>query len=194
MRVEFDGEEFGQMVPGVFEDGWTMSQLEAGQTDKPAADGVRRGTVTAQSGGEVTTELRIAPVKDGQKFSYKLTPKEKMKLNSLFVRLNVAADSLAGGSYVADGEDAKFPKDLDQVSLKEGDMKSLKITDPKGNVLQFDFPAATPLVVQDDRKWSERFVIHIGPRMSDAEDWPAGKSVTIEFTLTSPKGISAKDE
>ena len=194
VRLEFGGDEFGTFVPGVFEDGWTMSNLESGQGDKPGKDGVRHGTVTTQSGVEVATELRISPVKDGQKFSYKLTPKAKAKLNSLFVRLNTDASSLIGGRYVADGAEGTFPKELKDVSLKEGDVKSLKVIDPKGNTLVFDFAAASPLVVQDDRQWSEHFIVHIGPRMNDAEEWAAGKSITIEFTLTSPKGITAKDE
>jgi len=182
----------GTLSPGLFESGWRPASDVTRASDAVPADGSRTGLLKAPGGARVTCLLRSEAVADGLQVQYQLTPQQDVRLNSLHVCLNLAAARAIGGQYLADGAAAQFPAVLKNIGLIAKPMKTLELALPGGTDLTFAFTEATPVLVQDDRQWSKDFSIRIGPQDGAAAVWPAGKTLTLAFTLTAKGGMAVE--
>jgi len=193
IRLVYGGREIGSLEPGLYETGWRGASLAPGRPGAaPTVEGIRRGHIRAPGGVPVDTELRTSPVADGLRLSYRLTPQKEIALNSLHVSLAIPVGRLMGGRYVVDSGQAAFPAEFGSVALRSGPMRSLDLVFADGARLQFRFAAPTPVLIQDDRQWGPTFTIRIGPQMDGAAAWPAGKTLTLEFTLTTAGGMKVE--
>ena len=194
VRIEHAGKEVGTLAAGLFEVQWQSATMNAGKPGVAATDGVHRGQIRAPGGGVVDVELRVTAVATGGRFDYQLTPQQAVKLNSLHVSLTLPSSIWAGGKFVADGKEGALPAQYKNAGLHTAPTKSLKIANTAGAALQFDFATSTPVLVQDDRQWGEAFSVRVGPQLSGAEAWPAGKSLALSFTLSATGGMKLEED
>ncbi|MCC6444390.1 MAG: hypothetical protein IT210_13175, partial [Armatimonadetes bacterium] len=189
LRLERGGREFGTLEPGLHESGWRGASLSPARLGAEAGE-TMRGEIRAPGGTRVAAELLARPVEDGMRLLYRLTPGQDASLNSLHVALVVPVSLLSGGSYEVDGQKAVFPVQFKNVGLFSGPVRSLILTLRDQGSLRMAFTEPTPVLVQDDRQWGPTFTVRIGPQMGEAALWPAGKTLEIDLTLTSPEGMS----
>lgn len=194
VTLEQAGRTFAVMEPGLFEAVWQ------GATLQPAALGATRqgeafvGTIQAPSGKRVSTTLSIHKDPAGLHFEYHLVPSAPIRLNSLHVGISIPVANAIGGAYTIDGARAPFPGQFTSVALHSGPARVLQITSAAGSSLIFHFDTPTPVLVQDDRQWGPTFTLRFGPQMDGAQEWPAGRDLTVAFTLSSPGGIAMEED
>ncbi len=174
--------------PGLFEATWRSAGLGGVQAEGTAGD-VLRGTIRAPGGTVVDSELRAQPSADGLSLAYRLTPREAITLNSLHVAVNLPIRLLAGQEFVADGERGTLPAEFGDVHVRSAPTQSLVLSLAEGRVLRVDLPAATPVLLQDNRQWGPSFSVRIGPQFSEGRQWPAGQPLDLAFTISTPEGI-----
>lgn len=192
VAVRFGRRSFATMEPGLFEAVWQGATMGgAGTADD---SGVLHGVIRAPGGTIVDCETRIAQQQNGARFAYRLTPRGPIRLNSLHVSMSVPASNLAGGSFVADGQTGAFPAQFADVHLRSQPTTTLTLRSPSGAELALAFDEATPVLLQDDRQWGPSFSVRIGPQMDANESWPAGRSLELAFTLTSPGGVKVEQD
>lgn len=192
VRLDYRGKELGTLEPGLFEQEWRGAGMLPGKAGEAPAEGVRHGQIRAPGGTLVDVDVRAAAEAGGLRLAYRLAPQADVRLNSLHVGLGIPARALAGGSYTADGKRAPFPAELKDVRLYAGDTRALELASRDGARLRFEFAAATPVLVQDDRQWGPSFTVRIGAQDGSAAAWPAGKALAVEFLLVAEGGISVE--
>jgi hypothetical protein len=193
LRLARGGRDVGSLLCGLFEAEWRSASMGAGSlgTRRPS-DNVLRSQIRAPGGGIVDTEMTATPDSSGLRLKYRLTPRQPIALNSLHVDLHVPASLLAGRGYTVDGERAAFPAAFQQTGLKSGPVSKLSLQFAEGDELQFQFPEPTPVLLQDDRQWSEHFSVRIGPQLNSATPWPAGKALELAFVLSAARGMGVE--
>lgn len=189
VRLEHQGREAATVVPGLFEVPWRSASMGAGRPGDAAQGGAHRGQIRAPGGSLVDVELRVAAAANGVRFDYRLTPQREIKLNSLHVSLVLPGANWAGGKFNVDGAEGALPPQFKQTSLRNGPARLVRLATASGAALRLDFTAATPVLVQDDRQWGDTFSVRIGPQMGNGENWPAGRSLALGFTLSGEGGI-----
>ncbi|MEI7730923.1 MAG: hypothetical protein WCO56_15215 [Verrucomicrobiota bacterium] len=193
-RLERGGKEFGTLVAGLFEAPWRSASMSAGKAGEAPQGGVHRGQILAPGGAVVDVEMRVTALANGAQFDYRLTPRQTLKLNSLHISLTLPSPLWAGGSFVADGQTGTLPAQYKNAGLRSGPTKSLALTSAAGAALRLDFAQTTTVLVQDDRQWGETFSVRMGPQFSGTEAWPAGKTLTLGFTLSSDTGLKLEED
>ena len=180
----------GTLAPGVFESGWHAAALLPAGADAAMMEGLAHGQIRAPSGGRVDVEVHSTRVTGGVHLTYHLTPRSDLRLNSLHVEIPIPAGKLLDGTFTMDGATLPFPTAFAQVVLRAAPTTDLLLDFPDRSRLQFHFASPTPVLVQDDRQWSDSFSLRFGPQDSAAPLWPAGRTYEQEVTLTAPGGIA----
>jgi hypothetical protein len=191
VSVRFGRRAFGTIEPGLFEAVWQHASMAGGS----GRDGdLLRGTIRAPGGTIVDVETRVRQDGDGARFTYRLTPRAAVKLNSLHVNLGMSAGLVAGGSFTVDGETGALPAQLGQPGLRSGPTTDLTIAAPSGRRLRVHLDSPTPVLIQDDRQWGSSFSVRIGPQLDGAADWPAGKPLDLAFRLSAEGGVTVEHD
>ncbi len=124
---------------------------------------------------------------------YRLTPRQAIKLNSFNVSLNLPISAVAGRAFRADNIRGKVPREFGDIHLHSGELRRFSLTTAAGE-LSLQFPQATTVLLQDNRKWGPSAVVRIGPSFTPAATWDAGKTLAIQFTLSTRKGITVQQD
>ncbi|HSV73945.1 MAG TPA: hypothetical protein VLH79_09315 [Chthonomonadales bacterium] len=195
VRIERDGQIFGTMDPGLFEFEWRGVGMGPGTVGAapPAPGQPRAGRITAPGGAIVDVETRVEPAPGGVRFHYRMTPRAALRLNSLHVSLSMPAMVLAGGAYRADGSSGTVPRQFRETGVFSAPIRQLELVGTADRRLAFAFAAETPVLLQDDRQWGPSFSLRMGPQPG-GEEWPAGRALVIDFTLTAPGGIALEHD
>lgn len=194
IRIESSGQEVAKLTPGLFEATWKSASMAEGTPGQEAGGDVLRGKIRAPGGAIVEVETRILASKDGAQCEYRLTPQSGIRLNSLHVTLELPSSRWAGGRFEADGKAGSLPAQMKETGLHSARTRALRLFDESGASLALDFGESTNVLVQDDRQWGPTFSVRIGPSMGET-DWPAGKSLSLGFTLGGSGGLKVeKDE
>lgn len=194
IRIERAGQEVATLLPGLFEAEWKHASLSAGRAGQAFAGDVHRGKITAPGGTIVDVELRVSPAGGRVGLEYSLTPQADLALNSLHVSLGLPARQWAGGSFSADQHTGALPQEFGKAALHSAPLKSLRVAGNDGADLVLEFAEPTPVLIQDDRQWGETFSVRIGPQLGNGENWPAGKSLKLAFSLTSGDGLTLAED
>ena len=192
IRIEMNHNEFGTLLPSLFEASWRGALMTSANIDCAEVGDVCYGKIRASSGASTDCETRISTIANGLHLAYKITPTTNMQLNGLYVGITIPVGYLVGGSCIVDGKQAKFPEKRVETHLLSGDARSVEIRAANGSCLEFKLASPTPILIQDDRIWGPTFCLRIGPQYADPVEWPAGKSFTAEFDLISSTGMSVE--
>jgi hypothetical protein len=180
--------EVAKLLPGLFDENWQHSGL--GGSGEVRGD-VCRGVIGAPDGTKVDCELRWSRVDNGARLAYRLAPRAAVRLNSLHVSMDFPVDVVAGGGFVADGEQGAIPEQFGDVHLLSKPMESLDITLADGRKLSLRFASASQVLLQDNRRWGPSFSARMG-RGSAGKAWPAGEAMELTFELTAEGGIGVE--
>jgi len=194
IRIERAGTEIATLIPGLFETGWKHASLGAGKAGQVFSGDVHHGKITAPSGAVVDVELRLSPEGGRVGLEYRLTPQVDMALNSLHVSLGLPARPWAGGSFAADQHSAALPAQFGKTGLHSAAIKSLQLRGNDGLQFGLEFTEPTPVLIQDDRQWGETFSVRVGPQLGDGKTWPAGKALTLAFSLATADGLALDED
>lgn len=187
VRISVGKRELFSFSPGAFEKGWKGIGASASK-DKPT-DARQHFTIHTSSGAAINGSLEVGTDAPGAtQFSYEFTPSADVELNSLHVSIDFPAAVLAGGKWTADDKSGDFPQELKEVALTAGPVQKLSATLPSGAVLSFAFAEATPVLLQDNRKWGPTFCIRIGPQ-GDGKQFKKGEAVKFGFALSVKPGL-----
>ena len=159
VRIESDRKEFGMLLPALYEDSWRGSSMTQANIDCAEVGDVCYGRIHTQSGARVACETRVSRIADGLHLAYKLTPINKMRLNSMHVGISIPVGYVSGGSYIIDDVKAEFPDKRKETCLISSSARLLRICRADGKDLLFKFASPTPVLVQDDRLWGQTFSI-----------------------------------
>jgi len=185
---------FAVMEPGLFEAVWQGATLQPARLGATHEGDTYTGAILAPSGITVSTTLKLQPQGSGIHLEYHMVPQSAIRLNSLHVGISIPVSHAIGGSYTIDGKQSPFPPNFSSVGLHSGPATSLQLSCPGFAPIIFHFDTPTPVLVQDDRQWGPTFTLRFGPQMDGAQEWPAGKELTIAFTLSSPGGIAVEND
>ena len=144
------------------------------------------------TGKVVKVELQISTDSEPPRFQYRLTPISDIRLNSLHVSLTLPTGTWGAGGVIFDRTTKAFPTLFDGTTVHSGPLHSLSISGRDNASLHLHWDQPTQVLVQDDRQWSEQFSVRIGPQFGDGQIWPAGKPLTIAFTLTGDGGLTVE--
>ncbi len=194
VRLQRAGKEVATLTPGLFEHEWqfsSMSEARAGQVMRGAT---HQGKIVSATGKIVAVQLQLSTKNELPYFQYRLTPAEDVQLNSLHISFSLPTDVWAVGQFTAGDTTKPFPPAFKDVTLHSDSVSSLTILGRGATSLQLSFDHATQVLLQDDRQWSEQFSVRIGPQTNPAEIWPAGKSLSIAFTLAGDEGLTVEED
>lgn len=194
IALQLAGRDLGTLEPALHEAVWRGASIAPARLGASVTPGDLRGQIRAPGGTVVNTRLRYNRIDDGLHLTYELTPTAPIRLNSLHVHLPMPVAMCAGGSYVVDGEAVPFPAQLGAVHLRSGEMRTLALRFALGAELEMRFARPTPVLVQDDRQWGPTMTVRIGPQLDGQTEWPAGRSLLIEFTLTAKGGMEVIED
>lgn len=146
----------------------------------PGGQSIGAESLVTSDGGRVLARYAFAPAAD-------------VTLNSLHVSMDMAAASMAGGSWKAEGPTGaragQFPAEFGEAGLFSGEVTSVEITTAKGISLAIAFPAPTPVLIQDNRQWQDPgFSVRMG-RQGAGFRIARGEAAELAFALASPGGI-----
>jgi len=184
------------ITPGLMEAGWHPGKFSPAGS-QAATGNIVRSALIAPGGTAVDCELEAAAIAGGVRLAYKLTPRSAVTLNSLHVALDFPIEVVAGGEFVVDGQRGTIPVEFGTVSLVSKPASSLELNLPagtpgEGGVLRLDFPAPTPLLLQDNRRWGPSFSARVGPHSDEGRSWPAGEPLNVAFELKAKEGIEVE--
>lgn len=193
LRFEVGGAEVGTLSPGLFEVPWQSASMGEAKPGPIATGNPHRGQIRAPGGAIVEVESQITgDGQDGTRCEYRLTPAAEIKLNSLHVSFELPSAGWAGGRWEADGRSGTLPVERDRTILHTAAAKSLQLTRATGEVLRLELDQPTSLLVQDDRQWGPTFSIRLGPQAESV--WPAGKTLTLAFRLSTANGLRVEHD
>ena len=85
-----------------------------------------------------------------------------------------------------------FPASFDGTNVHSGALSSLSVSGDGDASIELEWDQPTQVLVQDDRQWNEQFSVRIGPQFGVGETWPAGKSLSVAFSLTGDGGLQVE--
>ncbi|WP_442508517.1 hypothetical protein SH528x_000042 [Novipirellula sp. SH528] len=194
VRLQRGGKEVATLSPGLFEKDWQFSAMSEAKAGQVTIGSSHQGKIISATGKVVEVQLQLSIQNEQPHFQYRLTPTEDIRLNSLHVNLSLPTDIWGSGGFTADGTTKPFPASFKGTAVHSGSISTLLISGRTGASLQLHLDQPTQVLLQDDRQWSEQFSVRIGPQMSTATIWPAGKSLSIAFTLTGDGGLNVEED
>jgi hypothetical protein len=180
--------EIAHIEPGLFEPGWQGAGYTPG-SPKHFRTGLYLGKLKVTGGEVVETELRTADVANGVSLAYALVPKAPLRLQSLHVSIDIPEAELAGRDYVCDGAPGKVPATPGATQLFAKPIRTLSLATRSGGRIQLDFPVATQVLLQDDRRWGPRFSIRIGAPCDPRKPMTPNAPVKLAFSVTREGGL-----
>ena len=189
LRLSAGNRELCAFSPGAYEKGWRG--VGATPSKQTFTDGKQHFTITLSTGASISGVL--TSVNDAAKheitLAYEFTPSADAELNSLHVSVDFPVAALTGGKWKADDKDGTFPAEFKDVALFNGPIKKLDATLANGTTLSFAFAEATPVLLQDNRKWGPTFCIRIGPQ-GDGIAFKKGETTKLGYTLSVKQGLN----
>ena len=185
-HLSAEGKNLCTASPGVFEKGWR--QDGATPTKEPGAF-----VITTSTGVAIHGTCGFQSAENGATFAYTFTPSGDVELNTVHVSADFPVAVLAGGHWKADEKEGEFPVDTKDVALFNGPIKKLEATLPSGVTLTWTFDQATPVLLQDNRKWGPTFSIRIGVQ-ADGKVFKKDDAVKFGFTLSAKPGMKISQD
>lgn len=182
--------EAGRITPGLFEKGWRFATMK-GDVRPSSAPGKFSGTIKAPGGGTVSCDITSSIVDKGLKLQYRLTPKQDMMLNNLHVSLNMPMQVVAGQDYKAGDKTGTIPDKYAQAQVHSGSLTTVTLNARDASPITLELASPITVLLQDDRQWGDSLSVRIGEGNGD-QTWPAGKSLNITMTLTTPDGMAVE--
>ena len=192
VRLERSGKIVATITPGLYEHQWQSSALSEAKAGQVLTGEIHQGKIVSATGKVVEVELQISNDREHARFQYRLTPISDIRLNSLHVSLALPTSTWGGGGVTVDETTKPFPASFDGTSVHSGPLSSLSVSGRTAASLQLKWDHPMHVLVQDDRQWNEQFSVRIGPQFGDGETWPAGKPLSIVFTLTGDGGLQVE--
>ncbi|MCW8132815.1 MAG: hypothetical protein KIS92_20885 [Planctomycetota bacterium] len=192
LRVRLAGKDVCVFRAGAFDPKWSRTGASPNLKELPADRSKR--TFRIKSGSTtIQGEAAFAEQDGALSAAYGFTPDADVALNALYVGADFGIATLAGGAWTADDKKGEFPKEFNEVHLFAGAVKQLKLTLAGGQTLEFAFPEATQVLLQDSRKWGPNFEVRIGPQ-GDAKPFKKGERVGVAMTLKAAGPIALADD
>lgn len=194
VRLQRAGKEVATLIPGLFEHDWQSSSMGEAKAGQVLSGTTHQGKIVSASGKVVEVQLQLSTKNEQPYFQYRLTATEDIQLNSLHVNFSLPTDVWGSGEFTADDTAKPFPAAFKGTAVHSGAVSSLTVSGRGATSLHLNFDQPTQVLLQDDRQWSEQFSLRIGPQSNPAEIWPAGKSLSIAFTLTGDGGLNVEED
>jgi hypothetical protein len=176
--------------PNAHEEGWKAADLSLLPLVQTADPDVMRGKLRAESGGTILFRQRVVSVPGGIQCSYVLKPEAPLRLQTLHVSVEMPVAGLVGSHFAVNGRQVAEVTSVSKATgLWSGDATTLEVSPPGRSPWRFEFARPTRCLIQDNRRWSESFVLRLGPQLPAAVDWPADREAVVEFTLSAPGGM-----
>jgi hypothetical protein len=161
--------------------GWTESVIASGFAF-PDAKGACAFTLRLPDAATVKGRAVVTPAAEGAVHAvYTFTPQTDMTLNALFVSLRLPAAAWGGGQWSADAESGALPAARAGNSVFSGTVRTLACVSAAGERISLAFDAPTPVLIQDDRAWTETFSLRLGN--NGEKKYAKGQPLTVAFTL-----------
>jgi hypothetical protein len=185
MQLSIAGHEWCTLTIGLHDAGWAYAAATAvaGDADSNTRRFRIRGPGGAQIAGAASFSLDAA---SGISAAYTFAPDAAVTLNSLHVSADFAARDLAGGSWSADGKQGPLPLEFKEPGVFSGTVRALGVKGPDGRELALTFAVPTPVLIQDNRRWSPGFSLRIGAKTALAK----GETATLGMQLSTPGGLT----
>ncbi|HEX2948751.1 MAG TPA: hypothetical protein VHV83_04160, partial [Armatimonadota bacterium] len=191
IHLSYAGKDMGVLEPGLFEHEWRSMSIQPAPIGATVQNGVCRSKIVSPNGVSVDAVTKIEQVTNGLHLNYQLTPQKDVRLDSLHVSIPFPVASLIGGKFTADEATKPFPAEVKEAGLYSNNTKKLTLSFAAGATMELAFSTPAPTLLQDDRLWgAQTFSLRVGPQMGDGPVWPAGKTYTLDLTLTSPQGFA----
>jgi len=183
-----------RFTPTVYYPGWTAREAKGGW--RPEADGSRRWQIPARDYNDTAHPLAngrtgwTADADGSVGLDYCLEPLRTERILCAAVVGALPNDEYAGGSLVADAKTIAVPTDVGKPFVFRGKVKTVSISDRKGNCrLTLEFPQETDVMLQDNRTWrGKTFSLRIYLQSGEVEV-AEGQKLTLSFRIRAPKPI-----
>jgi hypothetical protein len=182
-----------ELGAGLYNAQWASAEAN-GDGSNPGTAPAHNLRITVPGGGIVKGVATVTGEEKKLKADYIFSPEQDIALNSLHISAEFSIQALAGGTWMADDKTGTFPKDFGEVHLFSEPIRSLKLELPSGEKLEFAFADATPVLLQDNRKWGPSFSIRINRSSSKENPFKKGAPVKIGFTLSAPGGVNVEHD
>ncbi len=180
IALSLSGAPFAQIAAVAADPQWRFAQ------PKPASwepSGDERRFSLSLGGVDLTgvTSLTAATDPHAAEVRFTYQSPAAIELACLGASIELPAAIAAGGTWQADGQRGTFPAAFGEVHLYNGSVRSLTAAAADGRQLVVTFPAATQVLVQDNRRWGPTFSLRLGPQ---GHRLAAATASTIAFSLS----------
>ncbi|MCX7048451.1 MAG: hypothetical protein NTX50_23565 [Candidatus Sumerlaeota bacterium] len=187
IELTLGSQQVGSLRAGLYDMTWRSTEATGSQKSSDARSNTCALKIKNPSGGDVEGDAVFTLGEGGVIHAvYNFTASQDMTLNSLNVSLTCPTPVLAGGKWKADDKSGVFPAQYKDAGLHSSAMKNLTLDLTGGEALQFTFAAPIATLLQDNRQWSESFVIRIG---ASKVEMKKGQAEKIAFTLAATSGL-----
>ncbi len=170
------------LLPGIYDTKW---QHRGGVPTGDAQAEVRTFNITHPDGGILHGTATYTVHDQALDCRYVLIPDRAMACNTMMVAIELPA-AAAGAEWKSDSAHGILPTNGTETHLFNGSTRSFTLDLANARGLTLEFPQATPVLVQDNRRWAPGYVVRVGPQVSTLA---AGEAVTIAFTMRCTAGL-----
>ena len=170
------------LSPGIFDTNW--QHRGSVSTGDPLAD-VRTFDISHPDGGTLHGKVTYKTHDNVVDCRYELIPDRAMACNTVMVAIDLPS-AAAGATWKTDSATGVLPNSGTEPHLFSGTTKTFSLDLAKVRGLTLDFPQATPVLIQDNRRWGPGYVVRVGPQETKLA---AGEVVTIAFTMHCSAGL-----
>lgn len=191
VRLVCDGEDFGGIGPSLFATDWRYVELNDEPADRDAR-GFPAPELVAPDGETVAVRMSVRALEDGAlRFEYELRPQAPATFQGLNIELVTPFAIVSGGRWKVENEfEGEIPEELpERIHLYNGTIRRAELIDARGRRLQLDFDEPTPVLLQDNRRWTPTFTIRAGYAGNPREFTPETPEI-IAFTVTADTPIA----
>lgn len=191
VRLVCDGEDFGVIAPALFVPEWRYVELSSEPAERDGR-GFPAPELVGPEGETVAVRMRVSALEGGAlRFEYELRPRAPAILQGLNAELVMPFAVVSGGRWKAEDEfEGEIPEEMpQQIQLYSGTLRRAELTDAHGRRLQFNFDEPTPVLFQDNRRWTPTFILRAGYAGNPREFTPETSEV-IAFTVTADTPIA----
>ena len=170
------------LLPSVYDTKW---QHRGGVPIGDAQAEVRTFDITHPDGGILHGTATYTAHDQAVDCRYVLIPDRAMTCNTVMVAIELPS-AAAGTAWTGDSAHGVLPDSGNEPHLFNASVRSFTLDLANARGLTFDFPQATPVLVQDNRRWGPGYVVRVGPQVSTLA---AGEAMTIAFTMRCAAGL-----
>ena len=178
-----------ELRPALFENGWKQASSVADAAG-PSEKALRQFRIQAPSGAIIRGTVEFSEKTAGAITAvYTFKAEKDFIPDCLYVGSTWPAARLIGCQWEAESQGKirqdKFPEKFVDQNIFSGATTRLKIGFVDGGNVEFRFPEAVQVLIQDDRRWGSFFSLRMQPIQGGGGRFAAGTVRTLPVSITS---------